>query len=414
MPPKRTSTSEAPAMTQDDIKKLVADSVALKAQAANQENTDNTTRPRETPVARKCTYKDFMSCQPFYFNGMEGAVGLIHWFERTELVTSYGVVGFIAKNFNLVTKVVMEEGARVHGEWVVAEKGRKSEENRAFDFGREHCALHSVSKDHVMYPLIAQQERKTRKDYDTNRGRPSTPTSSSFVFGQPSSSHHIDDDNVGNDEDLQGVWCLWWFRLQRGKEVTRSLQGDDGGACKVLGWLLGGVMEVLEACFRDELDNVVEEEDGGWICFLGDNNSSGIKKYQGSNSNDGGNTVNGVKIIGVVIGSGGGIVFGALCYPTNDSEDLGKLQLTADIRIFVGYSPSRKGYRIYNKRTQRIMETIHVQFDELTEPMAPVHLSTGPAPIFLTPGQISSGFVPNPVPVTPYVPPTNKDLEILF
>ncbi|GKG40980.1 hypothetical protein Tco_0470192, partial [Tanacetum coccineum] len=37
-------------------------------------------------------------------------------------------------------------------------------------------------------------------------------------------------------------------------------------------------------------------------------------------------------------------------YPTNDSEDLGKLQPTADIGIFVGYAPSRKGYRIYNKR----------------------------------------------------------------
>ncbi|GJR95537.1 retrovirus-related pol polyprotein from transposon TNT 1-94 [Tanacetum coccineum] len=107
-------------------------------------------------------------------------------------------------------------------------------------------------------------------------------------------------------------------------------------------------------------------------------------------------------------------VFGALCYPTNDSEDLGKLQPTADIGIFVGYAPSRKGYRIYNKRTRRIMETIHVQFDELTEQMAPVQLSTGPAPSFLTPGQISSGLVPNPVPATPYVPPTNKELEILF
>nr|GEY35441.1 reverse transcriptase domain-containing protein [Tanacetum cinerariifolium]GEZ89066.1 reverse transcriptase domain-containing protein [Tanacetum cinerariifolium] len=64
-----TSTSEAPAMTQD-IKKLVADTifVALEAQAANMVNTDNTTRPRETPVSRKCTYEEFMSCQPFYFN----------------------------------------------------------------------------------------------------------------------------------------------------------------------------------------------------------------------------------------------------------------------------------------------------------------------------------------------------------
>nr|GEX63373.1 integrase, catalytic region, zinc finger, CCHC-type, peptidase aspartic, catalytic [Tanacetum cinerariifolium] len=70
----------------------------------------------------------------------------------------------------------------------------------------------------------------------------------------------------------------------------------------------------------------------------------------------------------------------------------GKLQPTADIRIFVGYAPSRKGYRIYYKRTRRIMETIHVQFDELTEQMAPVHLGTGPAPNLLTPGQISSGL----------------------
>ncbi|GJW86784.1 retrovirus-related pol polyprotein from transposon TNT 1-94 [Tanacetum coccineum] len=107
-------------------------------------------------------------------------------------------------------------------------------------------------------------------------------------------------------------------------------------------------------------------------------------------------------------------VFGALCYPINDNKDLGKLQPTADIRIFVGYAPSRKGYRNYNKRTRRIMETIHVQFDELTEQMALVKLSTGPAPSFLTHGQISSGLVPNSVPAAPYIPPTNKDLEILF
>ncbi|GKE22746.1 hypothetical protein Tco_1434258 [Tanacetum coccineum] len=49
MPPKKTSTSEAAAMTQAAIKKLVADSVsaALEAQAANMANTDNTTGPRE-------------------------------------------------------------------------------------------------------------------------------------------------------------------------------------------------------------------------------------------------------------------------------------------------------------------------------------------------------------------------------
>nr|GEZ65815.1 retrovirus-related Pol polyprotein from transposon TNT 1-94 [Tanacetum cinerariifolium] len=75
---------------------------------------------------------------------------------------------------------------------------------------------------------------------------------------------------------------------------------------------------------------------------------------------------------------------------------------------------SRERVSNYNQRTQRIMETIHVQFDELTEPMAPVQLGTGPAPNFLTPGRRSSGLVPNPVPATLYATPTNKELNILF
>ncbi|GJY32278.1 putative reverse transcriptase domain-containing protein [Tanacetum coccineum] len=63
------STSEAPAMTQAAIRKLVDDSVttALEAQAANMANTDNTTRPREALVARQFSYKEFMSCQPINF-----------------------------------------------------------------------------------------------------------------------------------------------------------------------------------------------------------------------------------------------------------------------------------------------------------------------------------------------------------
>ncbi|GKE48267.1 hypothetical protein Tco_1479525 [Tanacetum coccineum] len=90
MPPKRTSTSEAPAMTQAAIRKLVADSVtaALEAQAATMANNDNTTRPIEAPVARKCSYKEFISCQPINFKGTKGVVGLIRWFERTESVFS--------------------------------------------------------------------------------------------------------------------------------------------------------------------------------------------------------------------------------------------------------------------------------------------------------------------------------------
>ncbi|GJT53189.1 putative ribonuclease H-like domain-containing protein [Tanacetum coccineum] len=84
-------------------------------------------------------------------------------------------------------------------------------------------------------------------------------------------------------------------------------------------------------------------------------------------------------------------------------EDLGKFQAKADIRIFVGYAPSRKGYRIYNKRTRRLMETIHVTFDEMHPTMAPVRMSSGPEPIIMTPGQLESGLAP-----------TDKELEMLF
>ncbi|GKB36755.1 hypothetical protein Tco_0881697, partial [Tanacetum coccineum] len=56
-----------PAMTQAAIRNLVADSVAtaLEAQAATTANTGNTNRntgPREASIARKCSYKEFMSC----------------------------------------------------------------------------------------------------------------------------------------------------------------------------------------------------------------------------------------------------------------------------------------------------------------------------------------------------------------
>nr|GEY64218.1 hypothetical protein [Tanacetum cinerariifolium] len=87
--PKRTSTCTAPAMTQAVNRKLVVDSVtaALEAQApimANADNTNRNARPRETPVAKKGNYKEFISCQPFYFNGTKGVAGLIRWFERTQ------------------------------------------------------------------------------------------------------------------------------------------------------------------------------------------------------------------------------------------------------------------------------------------------------------------------------------------
>ncbi|GKF43978.1 retrovirus-related pol polyprotein from transposon TNT 1-94, partial [Tanacetum coccineum] len=105
--------------------------------------------------------------------------------------------------------------------------------------------------------------------------------------------------------------------------------------------------------------------------------------------------------------------FGALCYLTNDSENLGKLQPKADIGIFIGYAPIKKAFQIYNRHTKRIIETIHVDFDELTA-MASEHNSLGLVLHEITPTTISLGLMSNPPPSTPLVPPSRTDWDMLF
>ncbi|GJW15733.1 retrovirus-related pol polyprotein from transposon TNT 1-94 [Tanacetum coccineum] len=106
-------------------------------------------------------------------------------------------------------------------------------------------------------------------------------------------------------------------------------------------------------------------------------------------------------------------VFGALCYPTNDNDDLGKLDAKADIGIFVGYAPAKKAFRIYNNRTQKFIEKIHVTFDELTT-MASEQFSSGLELHSMTPATSSSGLVSNLIPQQPCIPPPRDDCDRLF
>nr|GEV56700.1 retrovirus-related Pol polyprotein from transposon TNT 1-94 [Tanacetum cinerariifolium] len=73
----------------------------------------------------------------------------------------------------------------------------------------------------------------------------------------------------------------------------------------------------------------------------------------------------------------------------------------------------QKAFRIYNRRTRRIIESIHVVFDELTV-MDFEHSSSGPAHHEMTPATICSGPVPNIPPSTSFVPPSRTDWDILF
>ncbi|GJV06028.1 retrovirus-related pol polyprotein from transposon TNT 1-94 [Tanacetum coccineum] len=111
-------------------------------------------------------------------------------------------------------------------------------------------------------------------------------------------------------------------------------------------------------------------------------------------------------------------IFGSLCYIVRDGENLDKMKEKGDACIFVGYSTQSKAYRVFNKRTRIIVETIHVNFDELPQ-MAPDHVSSDPGPQCsimileqdsLSPGPQSQDNVPQVAETVP----TSNELELLY
>ncbi|GKA72931.1 integrase, catalytic region, zinc finger, CCHC-type containing protein, partial [Tanacetum coccineum] len=101
-------------------------------------------------------------------------------------------------------------------------------------------------------------------------------------------------------------------------------------------------------------------------------------------------------------------------YVLNDHEDIGKLGAKGDIGFFIGYSANSCAFRVYNRRTKKIMETMNVTFDELLA-MAFEQSSLKTGLQSLTSGQISSRLD------LPYAPstittqrPTEGELDLLF
>ncbi|GKA99596.1 retrovirus-related pol polyprotein from transposon TNT 1-94 [Tanacetum coccineum] len=111
-------------------------------------------------------------------------------------------------------------------------------------------------------------------------------------------------------------------------------------------------------------------------------------------------------------------IFGSLCYIVKDGENLDKMKEKGDACIFVGYSTQSRAYRVYNKRTRVIVETIHVNFDEL--PLIVLdHASSDPDLQFpttaleqdsLSPGLQSQKNVPRAAETVT----TSNELDLLF
>ncbi|GJR63116.1 retrovirus-related pol polyprotein from transposon TNT 1-94 [Tanacetum coccineum] len=111
-------------------------------------------------------------------------------------------------------------------------------------------------------------------------------------------------------------------------------------------------------------------------------------------------------------------IFGCLCYTVRDGENLNKMKEKGDACIFVGYSTQSRGYRVYNKRTRLIVETIHVNFDKLPL-MASDHVSSDPNSQCPTTVLEQDILSPNPkskenVPHTTQKITTSNELDFLF
>ena len=60
-------------------------------------------------------------------------------------------------------------------------------------------------------------------------------------------------------------------------------------------------------------------------------------------------------------------IFGSTCFILKDRENVGEFDFQSDEGIFLGYSSTSKAYRVYNKRTMKVMETVNVVIDKSSD-----------------------------------------------
>nr|GEW86927.1 integrase, catalytic region, zinc finger, CCHC-type, peptidase aspartic, catalytic [Tanacetum cinerariifolium] len=107
-------------------------------------------------------------------------------------------------------------------------------------------------------------------------------------------------------------------------------------------------------------------------------------------------------------------VFGALCYPKNDPEEIRKLGEKGDICFFISYSATFCAYRVYNRQKKKIMETMNVTFDELSA-MNFEQSSSKLGLQCMTSGQISSELdLTYALSTITTKKPTERDLDFLI
>nr|GEW43927.1 retrovirus-related Pol polyprotein from transposon TNT 1-94 [Tanacetum cinerariifolium] len=112
--------------------------------------------------------------------------------------------------------------------------------------------------------------------------------------------------------------------------------------------------------------------------------------------------------------------FGYTCYLIRDGENLDKMKEKRDPCILVGNSSQSKGYRVYNKRTRLIVESIHLRLNEIKE-MTKTSVANDTSGI--VPQRQKASDYDNSVPVPELqnvspsadtIVPLQKELDLLF
>jgi hypothetical protein len=110
--------------------------------------------------------------------------------------------------------------------------------------------------------------------------------------------------------------------------------------------------------------------------------------------------------------------FGSKCYILRDRENLGKFDLKSDEGIFLGYSSTSRAYRVFNKRTETVMESINVVIDdeEVDRPsgreenqLVLVEVTDGTTDNDMASPSVSPDEPPSPLPASDTTSSTSED-----
>ncbi|GJU45405.1 retrovirus-related pol polyprotein from transposon TNT 1-94 [Tanacetum coccineum] len=366
-----TTTSVTNAQLQAMIDEGVTAALAARDATRNGDDshTSGTGARRPVQVARECTYPDFLKCQPLNFKGTEGVVGLTQWFEKMESVYSIS-------NCTVACQVKFATCTL---------------QGNALTWWNSHVKTTTPEAAHAM-PWRTLKKMMTDKYCDSKQM--SLDISSScvrqFVMaileGDLEVAFHSKTCYVRNlegDDLLTGGRESNLYTISISDMVASSPIRTDNGtefknATLKAHYEKLGIMQQFSTARTPQQNGVVERRNRTLVeaartmlifsrlpeflwaeavataCFTQNwsiihtrHNKTPYELLRGRKPN--------VEYFHV---------FGSLCYPTNDRDDLGKMKPKADIGVFIGYSETSRGFRIYNRRTKKIIESINVKFDE--------------------------------------------------